>query len=66
VNIMEAQLAANEVNRNHGLPENPLQPVTIEQIIEPLADVAKILANAELMESQAEGGGEEDPKGEEP
>lgn len=59
VNIMEAQLAANEVNKNHGLPENPLQPVTLEQIIEPLASVAQTLAQAGLMDAQAEHGGEE-------
>lgn len=63
VNIMEAQEAANEINRSRGLPENPLQPVTLEQIIEPLANVAETLANAGLAEAQAETG--EDPKGEE-
>ena len=59
VNIMEAQEAANEVNRSRGLPENALQPVTIEQIIEPLAEVAQTLAQADLAQSQAEFG--EDP-----
>lgn len=60
VNIMEAQLAANEVNKNNGLPENPLRPVTLEQIIEPLADVAQVLANADLAEAQAAAGGQEE------
>ena len=54
VNIMEAQLAANEVNKNHGLPENPLVPVTAEQIIQPLADVAQVLAQANLQNEQAD------------
>jgi len=65
VNIMEAQEAANEVNRSRGLPENALQPVTLEQIIEPLAEVAQTLAEADLAQSQAEGGEEHTNQGDE-
>ena len=54
VNIMEAQLAVNEVNRNHGLPENTLEPVTLEQIIQPMAEVQQILAQANLQNEQAD------------
>ena len=54
VNLMDAQISANEVNRNHGLPENELRPITIEQIIQPMAEVAQIMATAQLADSQAE------------
>ena len=54
INIMEAQESANEVNKSRGLPEIPLQPVTFEQIIQPMADVAEIIAQAALFDAQAE------------
>ena len=53
-NIMEAQLAADEVNVNHGLPSTPLKPVTLEQIIQPMAEVEQILAQANLQNEQAD------------